>query len=96
MRLGAGKSTTESHEAPKLPRHFGAPPTLRVVVYADPADMLEPMDAETFERRLVEQLAAFSDPPAIERVPFDKERYVRWLCGRKDTHARRAKWAVEL
>lgn len=69
---------------------------VRVVVYDDPGQMLEPMPVAAFEERLKMLSGTLPDDCELVRVPFDAIAYTDWRGTRSDSHELRSEWALAL
>jgi hypothetical protein len=65
----------------------------RIVVYADPAEMLEAMPLASFEAKLKVLEGTLPEACKVVRVPFDGPAYTAWRAARADSHSLRAEWA---
>jgi hypothetical protein len=69
---------------------------VRVLVYTDPADMIDPMPIDDHEYRLKMLSGTLPDECEIVRVLFDKPAYLAWLGDRLDNHQARSEWALQV
>lgn len=78
--------------------HHDQPCALDVVVYDSSNDMLEPMPMEAFEARLKELIKQLPAGSVVNRVPFDKDAFSKFIESKemKDSHEARAVWAQSL
>lgn len=73
------------------------PGEVRVLVYDEPAEMLEPMPLDVFEKRLRSVLKTLPKDCVVIRVRFRAADFAEWARkqAKLDTHDNRAAWANE-
>ncbi|WP_424195579.1 hypothetical protein ACMYR3_06295 [Ampullimonas aquatilis] len=66
-----------------------------VIQYANPADMLEPMPIEDYQKKVAQLTAQIPARTRLVWVPFNQSAYTDWLKTERleDTHQSRARWA---
>lgn len=70
------------------------PAEVRVLIYSNADDMIEPMSLEEQEARLAEVMSQLPNGCKVVKVPFDRGNYQSWLLKNKaqDSHQKRAEW----